>query len=62
MRFEFVHDGEVMASGHATGAVVGRQGIVHNDEAYGALGLDPRSPAFPASVQAWIEADRLVRA
>jgi acyl-CoA thioesterase FadM len=62
LRFEFVHDGRTMAVGHAKGAIVGRQGIVNSDEAYGALGISPASPAFPASVQAWVEADRLIRA
>ena len=62
MRFEFLHRGQVMASGHAKGAIVGRQGIVSSDETFGALGLSAASPAFPASVLAWIEADRLIRA
>ncbi len=61
MRFEFVRDGEVMALGHAKGAVVGRKGIVSSGEAYAAMGLDAASPAFPASVLAWIEAERLIR-
>jgi len=62
MRFEFVKDGQVMAVGHAKGAAVGRQGIVSCAEVYTALGFDPVSPAFPPSVLAWMEAERLIRA
>lgn len=60
--FEFEHAGKIMASGLAKGAVVGREGIVHNRDTYGALGLDGVSPPFPAPISAWIEADRLIRA
>jgi acyl-CoA thioesterase FadM len=62
MRFEFVRAEEVMAVGHTKGAAVGRAGIVSSDEVYTALGFDPVSPAFPASVSAWLEAERLIRA
>jgi acyl-CoA thioesterase FadM len=61
MRFEFVRGGQVMAVGHTKGAAMGRQGIVASREVYEALGFDPVSPAFPASVSAWLHADRLMR-
>jgi acyl-CoA thioesterase FadM len=61
MRFEFVHAGQTMAVGHAKGAIVGRKGIVSSDERFSALGVSQTSPAFPASLQAWIEAERLIR-
>ena len=60
-RFEFMHRGQSMALGYSKGAVVGRHGIVSSHEAHTALGHNPASPAFPAPVAAWIEADRLVR-
>lgn len=60
-RFEFVRGGEVMAVGHTKGAAVGRQGIVASREVYTSLGFDPVSPAFPASVSAWLQADTLMR-
>jgi hypothetical protein len=50
-----------MAVGQAKGAIVGRQGIVGSDERFTALGMSQTSPAFPASVQAWVEAERLIR-
>lgn len=62
LHFEFVRGDEVMAVGHTKGAAVGRKGIVDSHEVYTLLGFDPVSPAFPASVVAWLEADRLIRA
>ncbi|WP_332778535.1 thioesterase family protein [Polaromonas sp.] len=61
MRFEFEHAGQSMAVGYTKGAVVGPEGIVSNSDSRAAMGLDPTSPAFPAPVSAWIEADRLMR-
>ena len=61
MRFEFLRAGQTMAVGQAKGAIVGRQGIVSSSEALDALGLRATSPAFPPSVQAWVEAERLIR-
>jgi acyl-CoA thioesterase FadM len=61
MRFEFIHGGETMAVGHAKGGIVGREGIVDSREMCTVLGVDPASPGFPASVRAWLEADRLIR-
>ena len=61
MRFEFLRAGQTMAVGQAKGAIVGRQGIVSSNERFNALGLSPTSPAFPPSVQAWVEAERLIR-
>ena len=62
IRFEFVLDGEVMAVGHTKGGIVGPFGVVGSNEMCAVLGVDPASPAFPRSVTAWIEADRLMRA
>lgn len=62
MRFEFVRGDEIMAVGHTKGAAVSKQGIVGCREVYTLLGFDPSSPAFPASITAWLEADRLIRA
>jgi acyl-CoA thioesterase FadM len=62
VRFEFVRDGRAMAMGYAKGAVVGAMGIVKTAESYAALGIEERSPAIPASIAAWIEADRIIRA
>jgi acyl-CoA thioesterase FadM len=61
MRFEFLRADQTMAVGHAKGAIVGRQGIVSSSETLDALGLSVTSPAFPPSVQAWVEAERLIR-
>jgi acyl-CoA thioesterase FadM len=61
MRFEFLHAGQTMAVGQAKGAIVGRQGIVSSNERFDALGMSPASPAFPPAVQAWVEAERLIR-
>jgi len=57
MRFEFVHGGQTMASGFTKGAIVSSHGIVCSHETHG-----PRaSPAFPTTVLAWLEADRLMQ-
>ncbi len=60
MRFVFEHGGKTMAAGYAKGAVVGRNGILSANETLGVMGLPLESPAFPASVQAWMEADRMI--
>ena len=62
IRFEFIHNGEVMAVGHTKGGIIGSAGIVGSAEMCQVLGIDPASAAFPPSVLAWIEADRLMRA
>ena len=62
IRFEFIHNGEVMAVGHTKGGIVGSTGVVGSAEMCQVLGIDPASAAFPPSVLAWIEADRLMRA
>jgi acyl-CoA thioesterase FadM len=61
MRFEFLHAGQTMAVGHAKGALVGRRGMISSGECLGALGVSQASPAFPDSVRAWVEAERLIR-
>ena len=60
MTFEFLQDGRTMARGHSKGAIVGGAGIVSSADARDAMGLDPASPAFPVSVRAWIETERLM--
>lgn len=62
MRFEFVHNGKAMAMGYAKGAIVGARGIVSTVETHTALGVNVKSPSFPGSIAAWIEADRMIRA
>lgn len=62
MAFEFLQDGRKMAHGHSKGAIVGREGFVSSDDARRAMGLDPASPEFPASICAWIETERLMSA
>ena len=61
IRCEFIRNGEVMAVGHTKGGIVGSSGIVGSAEMCQVLGVNPESAAFPPSVQAWIEADRLLR-
>ena len=58
MRFEFRGAGQTMAVGHAKGAVIGREGIVRSELALHALGMADASPPLPASLRAWIEAER----
>jgi acyl-CoA thioesterase FadM len=60
MAFEFLQDGKTMAHGHSKGAIVGSKGIVSSADARDAMGLDPASPQFPASISTWIEAERLL--
>lgn len=62
IRFEFIRNGEVMAVGHCKGGIVGKGGVISSEEMCRVLGVDPVSAAFPPSVQAWIEAERLLRA
>ena len=60
-RFEFVRNGQLCATGFVKGAVAApRGGLVPNAEVYRALGYDGVSPAVPADLQAWIDADRLL--
>ena len=60
-RFEFVREGELCATGFVKGAAASRKGgLVRNAEIYGALGYHDASPAIPADLQAWIDADRLL--
>nr|WP_298135989.1 thioesterase family protein [uncultured Pseudomonas sp.] len=60
MTFEFICNGRVMAVGHNKGAIIGRKGIVPSDELYKSLGFLQNSPAIPASIGAWLEAERLM--
>ncbi len=59
MRFVFERCGKVMAAGYVKGTTVGRAGV-NAHETFAAMGLAPESPEFPASVRAWIEADRKI--
>jgi acyl-CoA thioesterase FadM len=60
MTFEFFQEGKTMAHGHSKGAIVGSKGIVSSADAHRAMGLNPASPEFPASISAWIETERLL--
>jgi acyl-CoA thioesterase FadM len=60
MAFEFLQDGRTMAHGHSKGAIVGSEGFVSSADARNAMGLNPASPEFPASISAWIETERLM--
>lgn len=60
MTFEFLQTGRTMARGHGKGAVVGSSGIVSSTDTRKAMGLDPTSPQFPASISSWIETERLL--
>lgn len=60
MAFEFLQNGRTMAHGHSKGAIVGSEGIVSSTDARDAMGLNEASPAFPASISAWIETERLM--
>ncbi len=59
MRFTFERLGKVMAVGYVKGTTVGRTGV-NARETFGVMGLAPRSPEFPPSVRAWMEADRKI--
>ena len=60
MAFKFLQNGRTMAHGHSKGAIVGSEGIVSSTDARDAMGLNAVSPEFPASISAWIEAERLM--
>ena len=60
MTFEFLQDGTMMARGHSKGALVGSTGFISSADARGVMGLEPSSPAFPVSVCAWIDTERLM--
>ena len=60
VRFDFVRDGELCATGIMKGAAVGPGGLVPTAEVYPALGHHEPSPTLPPDVQAWIAADRML--
>lgn len=60
VRFDFVRDGKLCATGLMKGAAVGPQGLVPTAEVYPALDHHDASPALPPDVLAWIAADRLL--
>lgn len=43
-------------------SIVGGEGFVSSDDARRAMGPDPASPAFPASIRSWVETERLMSA
>jgi acyl-CoA thioesterase FadM len=62
MKFEFICGDRVMAVGHSKGAIIGKNGIVPSNELYTSLGFLQSSPAIPAAIGAWLEAERLMNA
>jgi len=62
IRFEFIRNGEVCATGFMKGATAGRGGLVPNKEIYPALGYDMPSPPLPDDLKAWIVSDSLLGA
>jgi acyl-CoA thioesterase FadM len=60
MRFEFIRNGELCATGFMKGAAAGRDGLVRNADIYPVLGHHQPSPPVPEDLQAWIDADRLL--
>jgi acyl-CoA thioesterase FadM len=62
MRFEFIRDDEICATGFMKGATSGRRGLVPISEIYPLLGHHAPSPPLPADLNAWITSDRLLGA
>ena len=57
MRFEFMRDGRVCASGYMKGAAVGPDGLVPNARSYAAIGLALFGAELPAPVRNWLAAE-----
>jgi acyl-CoA thioesterase FadM len=62
LRFEFICQGEICATGFMKGAASGRRGLVPTSEIFPALGFQASSPPLPADLLAWIASDRLLGA
>lgn len=62
MRFEFIRESQICATGFVKGAAAGRNGLVRNADIYPVLGHDAPSPPIPDDLQAWIASDRLLGA
>ena len=62
IRFEFIRDGEICATGFMKGAAAGSRGLVPNAEIYETLGYHLKSPPLPDDLLAWIASDRLLGA
>ncbi|MBV8048838.1 MAG: thioesterase family protein [Paludibacterium sp.] len=62
MRFEFVHRGEVMAVGYAKGGILSRDGLIPCAKTFAAIEEHRLSPTPSMALQAWIDADALMRA
>jgi acyl-CoA thioesterase FadM len=57
MRFEFVRDNKICAAGYFKGAMVNKDGFVHNHLIYGALGLELGPESVPPAVASWLDAE-----
>ncbi len=63
MRFEFRKaDGAVCAAGYMKGAVVGKQGLVTNEQSYAAARHGWQAKALPAHVAQWMQAESALMA
>ena len=59
--FEFLTlDGKLCATGYSKGAAVSRQGLVHTDAAFAALGFERDRPDLPEAVLHWVESEKLL--
>lgn len=58
LSFEFLTmDGVLCATGYSKGAAISRRGLVHNDEAFEALGMARQSLDLPKAVTCWKESE-----
>ncbi len=58
LSFEFLTmDGVLCATGYSKGAAISSKGLVHNDLAFEALGLEKQSPSLPRAVCFWKESE-----
>lgn len=56
--FEFLTmDGVLCATGYSKGAAISSTGLVHNDQAFDALGIPRQSPILPQAVTCWKESE-----
>lgn len=56
--FEFLTmDGTLCATGYSKGAAISAKGLVHNDQAFQALGIKKQSPSLPKAVTCWKESE-----
>ena len=58
LSFEFLTmDGVLCATGYSKGAAISSKGLVHNDQAYEALGMEPQTRSLPKAVTFWQESE-----